>query len=134
MKTMLSFFKAVLRMAKPWVAWVALMMTTNMVTPIFFIDRVEAQVVLITTMASAALMVLIFAKKGFVRLLGLGHVLWVPMIFWLLTRVGLASPVTWFEKWIVAVIVVSGLSVIIDAVDVIRYARGERAPTVPFHS
>jgi hypothetical protein len=130
MKTMISFVKAMLRMPKPWVAWLALLMTANMVMPIFFIETLEAQVVLATMMASAALMMFLFAKKGFVRLLGLGHVLWIPLIFWLSARVDIASASTGLDQWLLAVIGLNGLSLIIDAVDVIRYAKGEREPTL----
>ena len=128
MITMFNFFKAMLRMPKLWVAWVMLLLTVNMVVPIFFIETLEAQVVLATMMASAALMMYIFAQKGFVRLLGLGHVLWLPLILWLSDKVDFASGLTRFDQWLMAVIVLNGLSLIIDTVDVIRYAKGERAP------
>ena len=124
---MINFFKALLQMPKPWVAWVMLLMTVNMVVPIFFIETLEAQVVLATMMASAALMMFLFAQKGFVRLLGLGHVLWIPLILWLSARVDFASASTGVEQWLLAVIALNGLSLIIDTVDVIRYAKGERA-------
>lgn len=130
MKTMIKFFKAVLSMPKPWVAWLALLMTANMVMPIFYIEMLEAQVVLATMMASAALMMFLFAQKGFVRLLGLGHVLWIPLIFWLSARVDFASASTGLDQWLLAVIALNSLSLIIDAVDVIRYAKGDREPTV----
>jgi len=127
---MINFFKALLQMPKPWVAWVMLLMTVNMVVPILFIERLEAQVVLATMMASAALMMFLFAQKGFVRLLGLGHVLWIPLILWLSARVDFASASTGFEQWLLAVIALNGLSLIIDVADVIRYAKGERTPTL----
>ena len=127
MKTMINFFKALLQMPKPWVAWVMLLMTVNMVVPIFFIETLEAQVVLATMMASAAIMMFLFAQKGFGRLLGLGHVLWIPLILWLSARVDFASASTGVEQWLLAVIALNGLSIIIDTVDVIRYAKGERA-------
>ncbi len=79
-------------------------------------------------LASAALMTAIFATKGFVRLLGIGHIFWVPMVPWLwirLDQVGLDSPLGY---WIAAVIVVDGISLVIDAVDVFRYLRGDRKP------
>ena len=130
MNIMVNFFKTILLMPKPWVVWVALLMTVNMAVPIFFIHQLEAQVVLATMIASAALMMAIFQHKGFVRLLGLGHVLWIPMIFWLSERIDFASVPTWFDQWILSVIVLNGLSLLIDGVDVIHYAKGDRAPTL----
>ncbi len=130
MKVMLDFFKAMLQMPRLWIAWVGLLMAVNMVAPIFFLATLEGKVVLGTMMASAVLMMFIFAHKGFVRLLGLGHILWIPLIVWLLGRTNLEAPATLFEQWVLAVIAVNGLSLVIDAVDVFRYLRGERAPTL----
>jgi len=62
---MFNFFKAMLLMPKPWVAWVGLLIAVNMVVPFFFMARLEAKVVLATMMASAALMMFIFAQKRF---------------------------------------------------------------------
>lgn len=130
MQVMIDFFKTMLLMSKPWVAWVGLLMAVNMMGPLFFMATLEARVVLGTMMASAALMIAIFAQKGFVRLLGLGHILWIPLILWLFGRMNFEAPFTGFEQWIVAVIILNGLSLVIDAVDVIRYLKGERAPTL----
>lgn len=131
---MFDFFKAMLLMPKPWVAWVGLLMAVNMVAPLFFMATLEAKVVFATMMASAALMMVIFAQKGFVRLLGLAHILWIPLIFWLWGRVNPGAPATGFDQWILAVITLNGLSLMIDAVDVSRYFRGERAPTLTIDS
>lgn len=130
MKVMIDFFKAMLLMPRLWIAWVGLLMAVNMIAPLFFLATFEAKVVLATMMASAALMMFIFAQKGFVRLLGLGHILWVPLIVWLLGRVHFEAPATLFEQWLLAVIALNGLSLVIDAGDVIRYFNGERAPTL----
>jgi len=130
MKIIFGFFNAMLKMPKPWVVWVGLLMAVNMIAPFFFMATLEAKVVLATMMASAGLMMFIFAQKGFVRLLGLGHILWVPLIVWLLGRMNFEAPASVFEQWLLTVIVLNGLSLVIDAVDVFRYLKGERAPTV----
>ena len=130
MTIMLSFMQALLQMPRHWAVWVGLLMVFNMLFPLFFLSTLEAQVVLATMMASAGLMLFIFAQKGFVRLLGLGHILWVPLIVWLLARVDVTTFDTRFEQWILAVIVLHGLSLVIDLLDVVRYMRGEREPTV----
>ncbi len=62
------------------------------------------------------------------RLLGIGHVVWVPMVPWLWTRLGVAPASSLFRYWLLATIVLVSLSLLIDAVDVIRYLRGERDP------
>ena len=130
MTVIMNFMKAMLKLPRPWVVWVGLLMTVNMLAPLFFMTTLEGKVVLGTMMASAGCMTYIFAQKGFVRLLGLGHVLWIPLILWLLGRVDIATPDTGLEAWVFTVIILNGLSLVIDTVDVVRYLRGERQPTV----
>jgi hypothetical protein len=130
MTIMLSFMKVLLKMPRHWVVWVGLLMALNMLFPLFYLTTLEAKVVLATMMASAGLMLFIFTKKGFVRLLGLGHILWIPLIVWLLTRVNFMTADTRFEQWLLAIIVLNGLSLVIDLLDVVRYYEGDRQPTV----
>ena len=79
-------------------------------------------------MIGAILQTVIFSAKGFVRLLGIGHIAWLPMVPWLWDRLDTAPPGSFFKYWLLATIVVVSLSLIIDAADVIRYLRGERDP------
>ncbi len=128
MKAVIGFTKGLMSMPMPWPVWLGLLVAVNVAGPIYFFEALEAKVVLAAFLASAALMTAIFATKGFVRLLGIGHIFWVPMVPWLwirLDQVGLDSPL---GCWIAAVIVVDGISLVIDAVDVFRYLRGDRKP------
>ena len=63
-------------------------------------------------------------------LLGIGHIVWVPMVAWLWTRLEVAPASSLFGYWLLATIILVSLSLLIDAVDVIRYLRGERNPYV----
>jgi len=129
MKTMLAFMRAMLKMPPAWLPWLAVIVTLNIIVPLLLISHPEAQLMLASTMASLLTMMLIFSRKGYVRLLGIGHIFWVPALFWLAGRLAEAPP-GWLRRWILAVLVVDSLSLVIDAVDVVRYARGEREPTV----
>jgi len=127
---MIDFFRTLLLMPKHWVAWVGLLMLANMVGPLFFIKTLEAQVVLGAMLGGAAIQMALFKMKGFVRLLGIGHVLWVPMVIWLALGFEpeqLASP---FGLWVAAVMTLNSISLIIDGVDVARYIKGERTPSL----
>jgi hypothetical protein len=128
MHIMSGFMRHVLAMPMPWPAWVALLFLVN-TGAVAFLPRPEAWVVLGGLGLGAMLQMAIFARLGFVRLLGLGHVHWVAMVAWLWSRLDLAAEpaLSW---WMIAVIVLCGVSLAIDAVDVLRYVRGERAPTV----
>ena len=128
MTAIIGFFRTMLTLPKPWVGWVMLLMTVNMVAPLFFLDRPEGKVVLGAAVVGAALQTGIFSAKGFVRLLGAGHIAWVPMVAWLWTRLDHAPPGSLFRYWLLATIVLVCISLLIDAADVIRYLRGERDP------
>ncbi len=128
MRVMIDFFRAMLLLPKPWVVWVGLLIAANLVAPLFFIGSLEAKVVVVAIMVGAITQMAIFRAKGFVRLLGLGHFPWVLMIPWLWTRLGQLEVNNLFAYWLVAVIVLDGLSLIIDVTDVARYMKGERAP------
>ncbi|MFQ5451809.1 MAG: hypothetical protein ACE5E9_14380 [Nitrospinaceae bacterium] len=130
MKAVIRFFQTMLLLPKPWLVWVLILMIANMVIPLFYLETLEGRVVLAVMMAAAMTMIMIFSAKGFVRLLGLGHIYWVLLILWLADRVGFHPPENFFEGWLLAVILLNGLSLVIDFVDVLRYVRGEREPTL----
>ena len=52
------------------------------------------------------------------------------MVYWLWTRLDLASAGSYFRYWLLATIILVSLSLLIDASDVIRYLRGEREPNL----
>ncbi len=128
MSAMFDFPRTMLTFPKPWVGWVMLLMIANMVIPLFYLGTPEGKVVLGAFVFAALFQTAIFSAKGFVRLLGIGHIGWVPMVAWLWTRLDLAPAGSLFRYWLLATIVLVSLSLLIDAADVIRYLRGERDP------
>ena len=131
MKFFIRFSKALMSMPMPWPLWLGLLVVANFLCPIYFFAALEAKVVAATFLAGAAIMMAIFAAKGFVRLLGLGHILWVPMVPWLWTRLDQIEPGGSMAYWIGAVVALNGISLIIDAADVVRYVKGDREPYLP---
>lgn len=131
MQGFIKFNKGILRMPLPIKSWVALLAVMNLVGPLFFIHRLESQVVLGTMLVGATTMGLLTARFGFTRILGLGHFYWFPMLFWLATRLGqhdLGEP---FGVWLTALMIVNAISLVIDVVDVVRYVAGDRKELVP---
>ena len=131
MKAFIKFNKGMLKLPLHWQLWLVLLVTANVVTPFFFLHRPEARVVLGTILASMTLMTLLTARFGFTRIVGLGHILWIPMLALLFTRLGDIPAIDAFGIWIRALFALNGLSLVIDAADVIRYIAGERGETVP---
>jgi roadblock/LC7 domain-containing protein len=130
MQAMIGFTKALMSMPMPWQLWIGLLVAVNVAGPIYFFEALEAKVVLAAFLASAASMMAIFAAKGFVRLLGIGHIFWIPMVPWLWTRLDQVEPGDLIGYWMIAVVAVNGISLIIDTIDVGRYVTGDRKPYV----
>ena len=130
MQGFIKFNKGVLRMSWPVKVWLLLLVTANAVAPLFFLQRIEAQIVLGAMFVGATLMSFLTARFGFTRILGLGHILWIPMLVFLFTRLGDIPASDAFGIWIRALFVLNGMSLVIDAVDVIRYITGDRKETV----
>ena len=60
----------------------------------------------------------------------MSHVFWIPMIIWLWPRLDQIPSDDAFGVWIRVMIAVNTLSLVIDAVDVVRYLAGDREETV----
>ncbi len=125
-------FLAGLRSLPPvWRGWVGLVGAVNVLGGLFFFEIIEGQLVLTAMAVAFILMLAIFRQHGFVRLLGLGHiVVWTPLLPWLWLRLQTLGTGSLLGVWLLAVIVADGISLAIDVVDVLRYWRGERTPTV----
>ncbi len=129
-KAFIGFNKGILSMEKPWFFWMVLLVSANMVTPWFFLGTPESTVVLVGIVASLSIMLTLYAKFGFVRLLGLGHIPWLFTVPWLWQRLGQTAENGYFYYWLLAVVVLDSISLVIDTVDVTRYWMGDRQPTV----
>jgi hypothetical protein len=132
MNPFIKFNRGILRLPNPVRLWLLLLMAVNLVAPAIYLQRSEAQVVLLTFIASFVLMVLITGVSGFTRLLGLGHVFWIPLVFFLIGRLDLVPAGGPYRVWIVSVIVLNSTSLVLDFVDVLRFSRGERSEVVSF--
>ena len=130
MGAFIRFNKGIMKMPIQWQAWLALLMTVNAVIPLFYLNRIEAQVVLATILASMILMTAVTALTGFTRLLGLGHILWIPLLYFLWTRLEQNPADIFFGLWIQVLMILNAMSLVIDAIDVGRYIAGDRTETV----
>ncbi len=130
MRAFMKFNKGMMKMPFHWQLWLVLLLTVNLIVPFFYIDRVEAQVVIAVLVASFVLSTILTARVGFTRLLGLGHILWIPLLWFLWTRLVQNPPHDLFGIWIRTLMTLNAMSLVIDAVDVIRYIAGDREETV----
>lgn len=131
MGLMIRFMKTMWYGSRPIFWWVALMMALNALLPLAFWSHVEAKAVLGVFVVSAMAMMALFHAFGFTRITGLGHSLWVLMVPWLISRLEMSDGITLFRAWLLATITVDGISLAIDARDVVRYLRGDREAVLP---
>lgn len=118
-----------LRFPIPLRLWIGTLIVINM-GGIALYEGPEVMAAAIIFNVGAMIMSYIYSQHGFVRLLGVGHIGWPPMMAWI-----------WFVRlpeiedeslhsWLTALVVINGLSVILDTMDVIKYINGEKKPTM----
>jgi hypothetical protein len=68
-------------------------------------------------------MMALYSKFGFEKVLGLGHIPWILLTFYLLTRL----PVTdvTFNYYLIALLISISISLVFDTVDVWKYFSGK---------
>ena len=108
-----------------WGAWLVAVNAACL----FFIQHVEAQVTLGAVGVAVVAQALIYQRKRFIRLLGVTHVLWVPMLTWIALRLDtLPTQEPAFHVWLIMLVATNAVSLAIDAWDATRFLLGERRP------
>jgi len=130
MDAFIKFNRGIMQMPVRWRLWLALLITANLIVPVFFIGHLEAQVVIGALLGSMVLMTILTGLTGFTRLLGLGHIFWIPLLYFLWTRLDQIPADSAFGVWIRVLMTLNAMSLVIDAVDVARYIAGDREETV----
>ena len=121
LKSLIGFNRGIFTLPKIWQAWTGLLILVNLILPCFFLSTLEAKVVLMGFMASFILMLILFSSFGFVKLLGLGHTPWLLMVPFLALRLNEHPAGSPLYYWVLAVVIIDGLSLLMDGLDVIRY-------------
>jgi len=108
-----------------WAAWLVAVNAACLL----FIQHAEAQVTLAAVGVAVLAQALIYQRKGFIRLLGVTHVLWIPMLIWIASRLDtLPREESAFRAWLIVLIATNAGSLAIDAWDATRFILGERRP------
>ena len=108
-----------------WGAWLIAVNAASLL----FIQHVEAQVTLAAVGAAAVAQALIYQRRRFIRLLGVTHALWIPMLAWMVLRLDtVPQEETAYRVWLIALIATNAVSLAIDAWDATRFILGERRP------
>lgn len=108
-----------------WGAWLVAVNAACLL----FIGRLEAQVTLGAVGVAVLAQALIYQRLRFIRLLGVTHVVWIPMLAWMALRLdALPREEAAFHAWLVVLIATNAVSLAIDAWDATRFVLGERRP------
>ena len=119
----------------PWLqGWVLLLVLAHLGALAFVAHRadgkwkvrIEPIAIVVSFLAAGAFMSWLFERVGYVRLLGLAHlVFWTPVYVWVLSRRGtIGGPNTLYGKYLLFYLVIAGISLVVDAIDVVRYLAG----------
>lgn len=117
-----------------WVTWIAVVNVAVIVFVVRWHDGhvtrgpIEVFVILATLVAIALFMEWLYSQVGYVRLLGLVHIVfWTPLAAYLWTRLKLHPVRSVFGIYLRILLITIVASLVIDYIDVGRYLSGERA-------
>ena len=107
-----------------WIYWMVVVNTASFL----FLKQIEARWVLAAWIGNLIFMILLYENVGYVRLLGLSHVIfWTPLLVYLFRRRDKLSGAT--GVWLRILMATLALSLVVDYVDVARYVMGDREPS-----
>jgi hypothetical protein len=109
---------------KLWILWMVILNSAS----IFFLRRAEARWTLAAWLGNLFTMNRLFEVFGYTRILGLSHVLWwTPLVVYLFRRRASFGEGA-FGGWARWLALTLAASLVVDYLDVARWALGERGP------
>ena len=125
---LMNGFMADMKAGPAWVYyWVNSMGLMFMLSIPFAFKNKQARIIFLATFVFAPIiMMALYAKFGYGRILGLGHILaWTPALYYLFkTRSEWQANAGLANKWLKATIIVMCISLVFDVTDVVRYMLG----------
>jgi len=118
MNNPLHFFVELLKQPLWVVTWVAFMGLVNMMSLLFWQDRL-AKIIAVTFMISAGLMMSLYSVFGFQKTLGLGHILWLALLPYVLIQ--LKTIHSKFKIYLLVWAFTTSVSLAFDITDVYFY-------------
>lgn len=123
MRNPFNFFAETLKQPA-WVAlWVFFLIIVNLASAAFWQEPL-GKLIFITFLASAVLMMGLYSRFGYTKILGLGHILWVPLLIYLVTQMATVSGT--FKTYLVTLSLSISVSLAFDVVDVWKYFSGNK--------
>ncbi len=102
-----------------WISiWVFYLMVINLVSLGFWHEPLS-KLIFITFMISAVLMMGLYSRFGFEKILGLGHILWVPLLVYILMQ--LPAVEASFKSYLFVLSISIAISWAFDITDAWKY-------------
>lgn len=123
MRNPLNFFTELLAQPKTVVVWVGYLMMINMASLLFW--EIElSRIIFFTFLASSMLMMTLYSFFGFKKILGLGHILWLPLLFYIFSNLLIATGV--FYSYLLVLSISILISLFFDVIDVYKFFESIR--------
>ncbi|MGV3756049.1 MAG: hypothetical protein ACO1QS_11755 [Verrucomicrobiota bacterium] len=124
MKIFSRFFSELVRQPA-WIPfWVVLLMLVNLGSAVYW-SELTARLIFITFMLSAGLLMGLYAKFGYSKILGAAHILWIPLLPWVLFRLDEVGPS--FRAYLLLWAGAATISLAFDLVDVWKYYKAKKS-------
>ncbi len=124
MRNPFRFFIELMRQPAWIVIWVFFLMIVN-IASVGFWNEPLAKVIFVTFMLSAVLMMGLHARFGYEKILGMGHILWIPLLVYVLMEISTVEGT--FKRYLVIFLISIGISLVIDIVDVWKYFTSRKS-------
>jgi hypothetical protein len=96
------------------------------VASVVFWDEALAKVIFVTFMLSAMLMMGLYSRFGFEKILGMGHILWIPLLVYVLMEIPTSRGT--FKSYLIILSISMVISLLFDTVDVWKYFTSRKNP------
>lgn len=116
----MHFFTDLLKRPAYEIIWVFYMMVINLYA-IRFWEEALAKVIVLVFFISSILLMGLYSKFGFTKILGLGHILWIPLLIYIAFSIGGASGS--YLLYLILLSITISISLVIDIHDVWTYFK-----------
>ena len=108
-----------------WVpVWVLILAIVN-VASVGFWNEPLAKVIFVTFMLSAMLIMGLYSRFGFEKILGMGHILWIPLFVYVLMEIPAARDI--FKGYLIILSIFIVISLVFDIADVWKYFTSRKS-------
>ncbi len=124
MRNPFRFFVELMRQPVWIPLWVLFLMIVNLASVAFWHEPV-AQFIFSSFLISAMLMMGLYSRFGFNKLLGFGHIPWIPVLVYVLTQIPTAEAA--FKSYLFVLSVSIAISLVFDSIDVWKYFKNQES-------